>query len=467
VTFNSVQFLVFFPIVLIVYALVFGRPRSRDLWLLLSSYVFYMAWNWQYAALILFSTLVDYELGRRMARSDDERTRKLLVTLSLVLNLGLLGFFKYHNFFVDSSGILLEALGFGPVDFLRHPFLLPVGISFYTFQSLSYTIDLYRRQITVETSFVKFALFVAFFPQLVAGPIVRASEFLPQLRNTPDVTRERVTSGLGLMFRGLIKKILVADMLASLGVDTVFADPGSFSSLTLLLAVYGYSFQIYNDFSGYSDIAIGAARILGFDLPENFRRPYLAQNVREFWTRWHISLSTWLRDYLYIPLGGNRGSHRRTRFNLMATMLLGGLWHGAAWNFVLWGGWHGLLLMLARSGPRVRTGGGFLQIWLRRFLCFHLVAVSWLLFRVGDLGQLGTYLAGLGRLSGGTDLSPLYLVILAATAIVHFSSKSWADGAQERFQRLPVVIQAAAYAALMLVFGSASFGAPAFIYFQF
>ena len=466
--FNSVEFLLFFPAVLLLYALVFRREKRRDVLLLAASYFFYMSWNWRYAGLILFSTGVDYLVGRRLHREDDSRNRRLLLYVSLAVNLGLLGFFKYNNFFVDSVGELLEWIGLEvSLGALEHSFLLPVGISFYTFQSLSYTIDLYRRKIPVEKNFIKFALFVAFFPQLVAGPIVRASEFLPQLRRTPPVTRQRVLSGTALMFRGLFKKIVIADLLAGLGVDAVFADPGAYSSLTLILAVYGYAFQIYNDFSGYSDIAIGAGRVLGFDLPDNFNRPYLSQNVREFWTRWHITLSTWLRDYLYIPLGGNRGSARRVRVNLMITMLLGGLWHGAAWNFVFWGGWHGLLLVLARGTPKVYEDTSAGAIWTRRILTFHLVVVSWLLFRIGSIPQLGDYLAGMGRLTGGTELSWVFVAILAFAAGVHFMPKSLFDRAQEEFTGLPVVVQAGAYALLIALFAGLSFGAPAFIYFQF
>lgn len=466
--FNSVEFLVFFPAVLLLYALVFRQERRRDLLLLIASYVFYMSWNWRYAGLILFSTGTDYLIGRRLGRESNPRHRRNLLILSLCVNLGLLGFFKYNNFFVGSVGELLRWVGLDvSLGEFEHSFLLPVGISFYTFQSLSYTIDLYRERIPVERDFVKFALFVAFFPQLVAGPIVRASEFLPQLQRTPPVTRERILSGTSLMFRGLFKKILIADLLAGLGVDAVFADPGSYSSLTLLLAVYGYSFQIYNDFSGYSDIAIGAGRILGFDLPDNFNRPYLSQNVREFWTRWHITLSTWLRDYLYIPLGGNRGSPLRVRANLMITMLLGGLWHGAAWNFVLWGGWHGLLLVLARRAPKVYEDTSVGAIWTRRVLTFHLLVISWLLFRIDSVSELKTYLSGMSQLTGDTQLSLAFVGVLTAAAGVHFLPKSLADRLQISFIQAPVVVQAAVYAGLITLFAAMSFGAPAFIYFQF
>lgn len=467
-TFNSVEFLVFFPVVALLYALVFRHERRRDLLLLIASYAFYMGWNWRYAGLILFSTCVDYWVGARLASTPAMSKRRRLLLVSLILNLGLLGYFKYNNFFAESAGWLFHALGLPfETDRFLHTFLLPVGISFYTFQSLSYTIDLYRGRIEVERSWVKFALYVAFFPQLVAGPIVRAADFLPQLRGTPDVSDERVRSGLALMFRGLFKKIVFADLLAALGVDAVFSSPADYSSVTLLLALYGYSFQIYNDFSGYSDIAIGAARVLGFDLPENFRRPYMAQNVREFWTRWHISLSTWLRDYLYIPLGGGRGSPGRVVRNLMITMLLGGLWHGAALNFVLWGGWHGLLLVFARGVPKEYERASAAAISVRRFLCFHLIAVSWLLFRVDSVDQLAAYTTGLVALSTGFQLSWLFFLVLVTTATLHFVSSNWMDRVVVGFTRLPVAVQSATYACLIVLFAGLSFGGPSFIYFQF
>jgi D-alanyl-lipoteichoic acid acyltransferase DltB (MBOAT superfamily) len=463
--FNSPQFFLFLPTVVFLYALVFRRASVRDLLLLSVSYVFYMSWNWRYAGLILLSTVVDYSIGRRLSHETRERIRKSLLITSLVTNLGLLGIFKYFNFFLDVGGSALSVFGMD-LDFMRHRLLLPVGISFYTFQTLSYTIDLYRRKIPHERSFIKFALFVSFFPQLVAGPIVRASQFLPQLHRKPNFTEQRFNTGLTLIFRGLFKKIVIADMLAGLGVDAVFANPAAFSSLDLLLAVYGYSFQIYADFSGYSDIAIGAARMLGYDLVINFNRPYMAQNVREFWTRWHISLSTWLRDYLYIPLGGSRASPARVRFNLMITMLLGGLWHGAALNFIFWGGWHGLLLIFARGASKSPEASLAVRI-RRRFLCFHLITFSWLLFRIGSWELLVDYVKGLLAFSGGSVLQPLFFFALALAFLTHFVSKDWVDRTLERFARLPVVVQSGAYAAIILLLVGLTFGSPAFIYFQF
>jgi alginate O-acetyltransferase complex protein AlgI len=464
--FNSPEFAVFFPVVLILYGYVFHRERMRDVILLVASYFFYMSWNWMYAGLILLSTVVDYCVGRMLAVEKRSRVRKAVLIFSLTANLGLLGLFKYFNFFVDTAVGVGSLLGLN-LSFVHHEFLLPVGISFYTFQTMSYTIDVYRRRIEYEPDFLKFAVFVSFFPQLVAGPIVRATQFLPQLHRTPLISSERFQSGLLLVFRGLTKKIVIADLLAALGVDAVFAAPAEYSSLTLLLALYGYSFQIYNDFSGYSDIAIGAARMMGYDLPMNFNRPYLATNVREFWTRWHITLSTWLRDYLYIPLGGNQGSKRTTTRNLMVTMLLGGLWHGAALNFVLWGAWHGLLLILARGRSRTGVDGSWLRTIGARILCFHLITFSWLLFRVDSLDILLDYLSGLAALSGGTVLQPAFFAVLLLASAAHFMPKAWLDAQLVRLTKLPVPIQGAGYATLLLVFSGLSLGTPAFIYFQF
>lgn len=465
-SFNSPEFAIFFPVVLILYGFVFHRERARDLLLLAASYFFYMSWNWMYAGLLLLATAWDYSIGRVLAFEQRERVRKTVLILSLAANLGLLGLFKYFNFFVDTAADAGSLLGLN-LSFVHHHLLLPVGISFYTFQSMSYTIDVYRRKIQYEPSFLKFAVFVSFFPQLVAGPIVRAAQFLPQLHRTPLISNERFQSGLLLVFRGLAKKIVIADMLAALGVDAVFAAPAEHSSLTLLLALYAYSFQIYNDFSGYSDIAIGAARMMGFDLPQNFNRPYLATNAREFWTRWHITLSTWLRDYLYVPLGGNQRSRLLTARNLMITMLLGGLWHGAALNFVLWGAWHGLLLILSRGQSRSGVEGSWWRVFWARFLCFHLITFSWLLFRVGSVDVLMDYLKGLAAFSGGTVLHPAFFAVLLFASAVHFTPKDWLDATLQRLIRLPVPVQAAGYAMLLLAFAGLSLEGQPFIYFQF
>ncbi len=465
-SFNSPQFLAFLPVVLVLYALMFKRDHLRTILLLCASYSFYMAWNWKYAGLIAFSTVIDYFLGLRMAREENHASRRLLLIISLVMNLGLLALFKYYNFFVDTLQDSLTFFG-AQVHLPHHELLLPVGISFYTFQTLSYTIDIYRRQLGPERNFFKFALFVAFFPQLVAGPIVRAADFLPQLQGKPDASESRLLAGMQRVFRGLFKKVVIADLLAGLAVDAVFENPAAFSSWDLLFALYGYTFQIYNDFSGYSDIAIGVAAMLGFHIPENFNRPYLSRSVREFWTRWHISLSSWLRDYLYISLGGNRSGKARVKFNLMLTMLLGGLWHGAALNFVAWGAYHGALLFFGRQKERAGSAASALRVFVERFVCFHLVVVGWLLFRVSGMENLTQYLNGLGQWTGGSELSKLFYCVLALGLATHFLPAKWGDGFGKRIERSPIPLQAAFYAGVILFLCGISMQAPAFIYFQF
>ncbi|MDB3935099.1 MBOAT family protein [Granulosicoccus sp.] len=425
-----------------------------------------MSWYWQYAGLIALSTIVDYRIGLALAREKEQNRRKLLLIASLGLNLGLLALFKYFNFFSASISDVLTTIGV-PVDTLRLDLLLPVGISFYTFQTLSYTIDVYRRKIPTEHSLLKFATYVAFFPQLVAGPIVRASEFLPQL-NAPDIDRRAdVSGGLRLVFIGLFKKIVIADLLAFLIVDEVFANPAAFSSLDLMVGLYAYAFQIYCDFSGYSDIAIGIALMIGFRLPRNFNKPYLASSPSDFWRRWHITLSEWLRDYLYISLGGNRGGQLRTTFNLLATMLLGGLWHGAAWNFVLWGGYHGLLLALTRN-VRLAAGSGYLRRILYISLTFHAVLFGWLLFRVPDMQTLTTFGSGIVQGTFSSQIAMLGYMVLGLAVLSHFLPSDFVKQVENRLPRaVRLVAVPLTQVGLLLLFIGASVGGPVFIYFQF
>ncbi len=357
--FSTFDFLVFIVPVLLVFWALSGKPRTRVVFLLLASYFFYMAGPkmdppptpWFYAGLLVFSTVLDFVCGHQMhrhagsARHDDprisqpaRRLRAAFLGLSLVGNLGLLGYFKYTDFFVSTAADLADALGI-PFAAPAVRTLLPVGISFYTFQSLSYSIDVWRGRLTPESSFLRFALFVAFFPQLVAGPIVRASEFLPQLRRGPRMSAAYMEDGLFRIFKGLAKKVVLGDWIAGQFTDPIFASPDLYTSAEILVALYAFTLQLYADFSGYSDIAIGVSRLLGFEIPENFDRPHQAKNVGEFWRRWHMTLSTWLRDYLFFPLGGSRGSAGRTYFNLWVTMFLVGMWHykaGTSWNFVIY-----------------------------------------------------------------------------------------------------------------------------------
>ncbi len=388
--FNSLQYFVFLILLCGLYYL--APRRWRWLLLLVASYAFYMCWNAFYIVLILASTGVDYCVALLLGRTDSRTQRRLLLTASLLTNLGLLVVFKYWNFFNESAAELCAALAI-PWSVPNLTVLLPVGISFYTFQTLSYTIDVYRRRIEPERHLGRFALYVSFFPQLVAGPIERAERLLPQLREHHRVDTDRILSGCLLILWGLFKKVVIADRL-SVYVDAVYGNVPEHNGLTYLLATYAFAFQIYCDFSGYSDIAIGSARLLGVDLMTNFRSPYFARDVQDFWRRWHISLSTWLRDYLYIPLGGNRIGILRSYANLLITMLLGGLWHGASWNFVVWGALHGgALAMLKATDPirarfraRLRIPSPVL-LATQRLLTFHFVCLTWIFFRASTLSD--------------------------------------------------------------------------------
>ena len=392
--FNSLHFLVFFPVVVGLY---FGLPpRWRGLLLLLASYYFYMSWRAAYALLLLATTLLDYYSGCRMSRLPTQRLRLPWLYLSLASNLGTLFVFKYFNFFRDAAGQLAGALHLPLVAGPALGLLLPVGVSFYTFQSVGYILDVYQGRLAAERNFARFALFVAFFPQLVAGPIERGGHMLPQYRRVHDFDYARIVSGLRLMAWGLFKKVVVADRLALL-VNPVFNAPRQHSEGPLLaLATLAFTFQIYGDFSGYTDLARGVARVLGFEFNLNFRQPYLSASVPEFWRRWHISLSSWFRDYVYIPLGGSRVGPARAYGNLLAVFLISGLWHGANWTFLVWGGLHGLYLVIstwARPGREwlaQRTGLAGHPRWRRGVgvaVTFVLVAYAWVFFRANTLGD--------------------------------------------------------------------------------
>lgn len=385
--FNSLEFLIFFPVVLAVYYVL--ATRAQNAWLLAASYLFYGWWDWRFLSLILLSTFVDFYVGQRIAASNDQKVRKRFLLVSVIANLGILGFFKYYGFFVQSCMGLLESFGFQPhVTTLQ--IILPVGISFYTFQTMSYSFDIYRGRIRPTRNLLNFALFVAYFPQLVAGPIERAHHLLPKLEAVRRIKWLDIAVGFELLIIGFFKKVAIADTLGPI-VDARFADPSLSSGADLLITTYLFAFQIYGDFSGYSDIARGVSRFFGVDLMRNFNQPYLAQSITEFWRRWHISLSTWLRDYLYVPLGGNRRGKHRTYANLMTTMLLGGLWHGANWTFVIWGGLHGLYL----AGHKIMMRGRKFEFdmipvvrivpILKIIVTFNLVCLTWVFFRAPDL----------------------------------------------------------------------------------
>ncbi len=462
--FSTTEFGVFLVTVVAVFWGLRQRWTLSRWFLLAASYYFYSCWNAKYLVLIVGSTLLDYWVGGRMAKLDvsEVARRRLLLLLSLIGNLGTLAVFKYYGFFRENMVQLLGA------DLPALDVLLPVGISFYTFQSLSYTIDIYWGKIRPARSLSEFALFVAFFPQLVAGPIVRARDFLPQLVQPRTVTREDLQSGLYRILEGLGKKIVIADVLAVHLVDPVFCAGSTLEGPVVLLGIYGYALQIYGDFAGYSDIAIGTARILGFRIPENFDAPYRATSITDFWRRWHISLSTWLRDYLYVPLGGNRNGAWKTYRNLMLTMLLGGLWHGSQWNFVFWGGLHGLWLGVNRWWNR-RFGSalpGLPGKVLAILLTFHLVCLAWVFFRAQDLSAA---LDVLRRLPGSDwpAWQPSVVLAFVLGFGTHFLPDRWKRGVRHGFVELPPVVAGAAASVCLGVFAYSKVVGVPFIYFQF
>ncbi len=392
--FNSGTFLQFFAAFLLLYYLCRNNLGTRNLLIVAASYFFYGWWDYRFLSLLVLTSLVDFFVGLGLERAASDKRRKFLLCVSLAANLIVLGFFKYFDFFVESFATLLERLHL-PVHPHTLGIILPVGISFYTFQSMSYIVDVYRRQMKPTRNLVNFLAYVSFFPQLVAGPIERGHHLLPQFETTLRITRAMLAEGLWLALWGMFKKVVLADNLAPL-VEMVYENPAATGPM-VVLATVAFGFQIYCDFSGYSDIARGTAKVLGFDIMVNFNLPYSATSLREFWRRWHISLSTWLRDYLYVGLGGNRLGRARTYFNLLATMLLGGLWHGAAWNFVLWGLWHGAGLALNRwweetRGPQRRYSAAL--GWLLTMLC---VLYGWLLFRAGAWAQVCSLHAALAN----------------------------------------------------------------------
>jgi alginate O-acetyltransferase complex protein AlgI len=465
--FNSFHFVVFFVIVLALNQSLRRWPGAQKLMLLAASYYFYGQWNWLYLLLILFSTVTDYAIGLGLVRV--RRPRNLMI-VSLVVNLGVLFFFKYANWAIANWNAV-DALVGGSLTISPLDLLLPVGISFYTFQSMSYTIDVYRGDSPPRRNFLDYSLFIAFFPQLVAGPIVRDGEFFHELDRDRSIDFATVRQALVLIALGYVKKMVVADNLAAV-VDPVFDASTAQGFWDTLLAIYAFAFQIYCDFSGYTDIAIGCALLLGFRFPKNFNYPYVAESVQDFWRRWHMTLSRWLRDYLYISLGGNRKGTTRTRINLMLTMLLGGLWHGASWNFVIWGGLHGTYLAFERVIHRRWPGwnrDSRAMRCLRMFVTFHLVCFAWIFFRAHDLAGVGRILGDLGQFSF-TDFDAdrhLGLCVLL-TGLVWAQVVGNNSGLKQRIGNSdgPLFIGAMTTAMLMLIWFTPTTSTP-FIYFQF
>jgi len=489
VVFNSLEYALFLPVVLGLYWLLPHRPQNALL--LVASYVFYGAWDVRFLGLMMVSTVTDFTVGRLLARTDDDARRKRIFMISLIVNLGILGFFKYFNFFIDSAAGLLQGLGLQPnLPTLR--VLLPIGISFYTFHGISYTFDVYRRHIDATDDLLTFACFVAYFPQLVAGPIGRAHIQLPQFeqsRKRPPA--EDVRSALFLILLGLFKKVAIADGLAPF-VSRAFGSASSAGAPTLLIGMYAFALQIYGDFSGYSDIARGSSRLFGIELIKNFDQPYLSRNITQFWRTWHISLSTWLRDYLYVPLGGNRRGELAVYRNLMITMLLGGLWHGARWTFVIWGGLHGIFLAAHRAfskrrpaveserlparpvEERGRVREGPPPFRARDILpalgTFHLVCLAWIFFRADSFHQAFNFIAGIltFRHHGKIDANAVWILAFAVVAILVIDLVQRNEGTDTPVITWRPVLRGVAYATLLVPIILFSGGATVpFIYFQF
>jgi alginate O-acetyltransferase complex protein AlgI len=465
--FHTLPFLIFFAVVFPIYWFV-PWHRLRMLWLLAASFFFYMSWNPWLITLILFSASLDFCVALWLGRVAAPRRRKMLVALSVTCNLGLLAFFKYTNFFLGTAHTLLRWMHvrYDPT-FVN--IILPLGISFYTFETISYIVDVYRGRIQAERNLLDYALYIMFFPHLIAGPIVRPGDFLPQVARRKHFSWLRLHAGVQLFLLGLFKKAVLADHLGAV-VDPIFKAPGTYATSMLWLAVFGYAAQIFCDFSGYSDMAIGLAHAFGFKLHANFNMPYLASNITEFWRRWHISLSSWLRDYLYIPLGGNRRGRWQTYANLMLTMLLGGLWHGANWTFVFWGFLHGTALAMHRALPKPSWTAAWALQPIGIGATFLTVCLGWVFFRAQTFSDAWLILRHLVRPRGGAALDgatvALALICLALVSTFHGVRQLVPLERLER--RLPPVVAGAALGALLLaVLIFQPRVRSAFIYFQF
>lgn len=488
--FNSIEFLVFFPLVVGLYFLI--PHKYRWVFLLGASYYFYMCWKAEYILLIIASTIIDYFAAIKMGQEDSILKRRKFLVLSLLSNLGLLFTFKYFNFFNNSLEAIFSQFNLF-YDSPSFKLLLPVGISFYTFQTLSYSIDVYRGERKAEHHFGYFALYVSFFPQLVAGPIERSTRLLPQFFEKHDFDAQRISDGLKLMLWGFFKKVVIADRLAVL-VNQVYNNVDAYEGAPLLLATYFFAFQIFCDFSGYSDIAIGASQVLGFKLMKNFNRPYYAKSISEFWKRWHISLSTWFRDYLYISLGGNRVKKWIWYLNLFITFLVSGLWHGANWTFVIWGAIHGFYLVFAIWTKNIvkkiykvlhLEKGSFVRKFVDVFITFHLVLFAWIFFRANSFSDAIYVIQNIFPLNldeflkilNSTGAAQAYLGLTKKGLILAFVSLGIMEviHLKQRFGRIrdfldskPIFVRwLLAYAMLIFIISFGEFNLSEFIYFQF
>ncbi len=467
--FNSSFFLFFFFIVLVFNRIFINNKRAKVVFLMLMSIFFYYKSSGMFFYLVILSSLIDYAAGMRISQTNDAAKKKFYLILSLVTNLGLLGYFKYTYFILDSFGL------YGKPPFDTLDIFLPVGISFFTFQSMSYTIDVYRGTLKPEKNFINFLFFVSFFPQLVAGPIVRASEFLPQINKEPIITKADIGKAMFLIIAGLLKKAVIADYISINFVDRIFEFPARYTGVENLLGLYAYGLQIYCDFSGYSDMAIGLALLMGFRLPDNFNAPYKAATITEFWRRWHITLSRWLKDYLYISLGGNRKGKWKMYRNLFLTMLIGGLWHGANWRFVLWGGMHGLFLAIEKifNIPEKIDKNKVVRIFAVIFT-FHLFLFTMIFFRAQSyqasfdmLSQILFYFQPEVFWQWVTGY-PVIVILMIIGFVTHYTPKSFDDKIRDILTIMPMWAQAMILAVVILIvmqFKSADI--QPFIYFQF
>lgn len=467
--FNSIDFALFFPIVFLIYWFVTnGNQKLQNGFILLASYVFYGWWDWRFLSLIAFSSFVDYFVGMALGRQENQRKRNLLLWISMGINLGLLGFFKYYNFFAQSFVDAFSLFG-QPLNASTLNIILPVGISFYTFQTMSYTLDIYRRKFEPTKDILAFLAFVSFFPQLVAGPIERASHLLPQFFVPKKFDYALASDGLKKMLWGLFMKVVVADRLG-LYVAAIYGNVEYHTGLSFIVATIFFAVQIYCDFGGYSLMAIGCAQIFGFDLMVNFKRPYFAGSFKEFWSRWHISLSTWFRDYVYIPLGGNRVSKSRTYFNLFATFVISGLWHGANWTFIVWGALHGFYQVVEKGLGELT--GTKLSKWIAIPLVFLFTCLAWIFFRAATVGEAFHIVKTIILHPGGSihigDKGIFAFSVVAVLALFV------ADFAEEYFpsfnflnHRFSFVRVATAIILILYIVSLGVFDGSQFIYFQF
>ena len=470
--FNSFEFLIFFPIVFTAYWLLNKDLKKQNILLLLSSYIFYAWWDWRFLSLIIISSCIDYIAGLKIFTSNTKKQRKRWLLVSLIANLGLLSIFKYYNFFAESFADLTNVFGWKPND-LTLNIILPVGISFYTFQTLSYTIDIYRKQFQPTNDLISFFTYIAFFPQLVAGPIERASNLLPQIEKKRIFKKEWFNEGIIQILVGLFRKIVIADTIGAY-VDTIYSGIGLYNSTTIILATFLYAFQIYYDFAGYSDIAIGTAKLIGFKFNQNFNLPYFSKSLTEFWRKWHMSLSYWLRDYLYISLGGNRKGIKITYRNLMFTMLLGGLWHGSAWNFIIWGGIHGVVLSIEKYLKSNRNWHISNKLkFLGYPITFSIVLLSWVFFRSQDLNSAFLAIKNIFQFNfsspfiGDINLVINSIIVLSIGILFDlylFNKKIDLENFASKFNILKIAIISSVIILLINLFYSTSNN---FIYFQF